>query len=721
MKNQRKVENFIFYSMLKNAAFTLIVLCSISLIFIYFFSFKNMLNSMKVQSLSNAKIIELTAKNYITIARDLGTTVSLSDENISVEDKIKRLDAKCMDHSFYSSRIINLDGFSDMDTIYRGDRKYFLTASKGIPCISDTLIAQTINKLAMVAAAPVWKDGIYGSEVKSVVFFTFPYEYISNELYTFINNKVVDSYILSSDGTAIAAFDKQLVINQSNNIIKARTDPLYRQIAKIENAFIRQQSTSKLSIEKGRLYLYSAAQINGTPGWTLILKSPVRSYLKFFYIYGLIFLLTSVIVWLLIRIRVRQLSKVISIPLKNLSDRLKHAAEGDYTSEVYNSRTLDEFQSISDATQSLVNRMDAILNGSERFKESFDIQKLINFSDLNPLIQNFKDQFNCSLCIKNASGDILCGIEDYKNRIVYRDRLIINERICGFIELVPDSKASIADSEYKKLLKTFTDFVTNIATYNFQRSTQYKLWKENENSNIRHFISSTDSATENIRKWIDRLEKIDEKPSKAVLLKDLRELSDDAKKVLSDVEESFEFVKFADFNSAFTEEDYAVREIIDELKQKIDDSFDHPDAFKISFEKRITRRLFGTKELISTVLFNIISWFENKNGAKAVSIHFDTVEKNYSYDLIVTFMIAKGTLTADEVLKIKSLIAKAKNDPESETLSANENSIQNFISGFSHLASTFRIALFLNFDIIVEETDAGSIKLEVIIPQLEGN
>lgn len=721
MKNQRKVENFVFYSMLKNAAFIVIALCSISLIFIYSASFKGMLDSMEEQTESNAQIIELAARNYITIARDLGTTASFSDPTISVEEKLKRLETKCMDHSFYTSRIINLDGFSDMDTIYRGNRKYFLTASKGTPCISDTLIAHTTNNLAMIAAAPVWKDGIYGSEVKSVVFFTFPYEYINNEIYTFINDKIEDSYIIASDGTTIAAFDKQQVIYQVNNIRRARTDAQFRQIAKIEDSFIKQLSKTKLVIEKGRLYLYSASQINGTPGWTLIMKAPARSFMKIFYFYGVFFIIFSAVIWLIIRLRVKQLSKFISTPLKNLSERLKHAAEGDYTSEVYNSRSLDEFQAISEATQSLVNRMDSILNGSERFKESFDIKNLINFSDLNPLIQNFKDQFNCSLCIKNASGDVLCGIEDYKNRIVYSDRLIINERICGFIELVPSSKASIADSEYKKLLKTFTDFVTNIATSSFQKSTQYKLWRENENSNIQHFISNTDSATENIRTWIKRLEQVDEKPSKAVMMNDLLKLSDDAKRVLSDMEESFDFVKFTDFNSAFTEEDYAVREMIDEIKEKVETTFDRPDAFKISFEKRITRRLFGAKEPISTVLFNIIAWFENKNGAKAVSIHFDTIEKNYSYDLIVTFMIAKGTLTADEVEKIKTLINRAKNVPDSETFSANENSIQNFISGFSHLASTFRIAVYMNFDIIIEETEAGSIKLEVIIPQLEGN
>ena len=175
---------------------------------IQFISIQQIINyTVASESTISTERIEWAIKSYKNIAEDIGTTPEMSDPNVPVARKVAFLQAKSKEYGLVRCKTINPDGYSDMDGKYRGDREYFKHAINGETYLSDPIIAKTDGQLALIVAAPLWKDGVYGSEVTGVVFCSINPELLS-DIVSHIQTKTNTTLrVINSEGTIVASQD----------------------------------------------------------------------------------------------------------------------------------------------------------------------------------------------------------------------------------------------------------------------------------------------------------------------------------------------------------------------------------------------------------------------------------------------------------------------------------------------------------------------------------
>ena len=74
-------------------------------------------------------------------------------------------------HQFQRGNIIDLNGHSIFDEKDYSDREYVRQALQGNLYVSEPLVSKITGELSIMAAAPLYADGIYGSSIAGAVYF----------------------------------------------------------------------------------------------------------------------------------------------------------------------------------------------------------------------------------------------------------------------------------------------------------------------------------------------------------------------------------------------------------------------------------------------------------------------------------------------------------------------------------------------------------------------
>ena len=122
---------------------------------------------------------ELTA--YKNVAMDTGCVPQLLDETVSLEEKRSIIDQRVSMHDFQRGNIVGSDGISIFDGNDYSDREYVKQAMQGNVYVSEPLISKVTGELSIMVAAPIYKDGIQGSDIVGVVYFV-PHETLLNDI-----------------------------------------------------------------------------------------------------------------------------------------------------------------------------------------------------------------------------------------------------------------------------------------------------------------------------------------------------------------------------------------------------------------------------------------------------------------------------------------------------------------------------------------------------------
>ena len=112
------------------------------------------------------------------------------------------------------------------------DTEYFKSASEGTTYISSPVIDG--GSQIIFVAAPVWKDGIYQSEISGVVYAKMNGMFLSDIVKRIQIGETGGAYIINENGTTIAHKDEQVVAQEENLSRQTDIDPqpyaqLYRQ------------------------------------------------------------------------------------------------------------------------------------------------------------------------------------------------------------------------------------------------------------------------------------------------------------------------------------------------------------------------------------------------------------------------------------------------------------------------------------------------------------
>ena len=311
---------------------------------------RNMVATAKVAS----ERVEWEMTSYRNLAEDLGMTVRLARDDVSLEEKQEILDERVQVNELTRGNILDKNGVSIFSGEDFSDREYFKTAMGGQSCVSEPIISKTTGKMSVIIAAPIWEGGIWGSQVIGVVYLV-PEETFLNDIMVAINvSENGSAYMLDKEGTVIAHENMELVKNYDNSITDAETNPRLKALANLEKKMIAGGigvGTYRYGVVK-KIMAY--APVENSDGWSNAITAPLSDF-NIETIVGIILTIVIVIISIAIAVNiVRKLADNIGMPIRLCAERLKELAAGDLHSEIPAITSQDETKVLAEATGVIV-------------------------------------------------------------------------------------------------------------------------------------------------------------------------------------------------------------------------------------------------------------------------------------------------------------------------------------------------------------------------------
>lgn len=322
---------------------------------------RNMLATAKV----SAERVEWEITSYRNLAEDMGMTARLSNESATLEDKQAIVDERVKAYDLERGNILDTSGVSIFTGTDYSDRDYFKAAMQGESYVSEPLISKTTGELSIIIAAPLWKDGVKGTEVVGVVYLV-PEETFLNDIMVAINvSENGSAYMLDSQGNVIAHKNMDLVVNKDNSIEDAKTDSSLKSVAKLEQKMVDGKFGFGTYRYGGVKKFMAYTPIENSNSWSIAITAPISDF-NIETILGIVITVVIMIASIAVAVvMVRKLADNIGTPITQCAKRLEELAEGDLHTEVPQITSEDETLTLANATQDIVNGMQKMIGDVE--------------------------------------------------------------------------------------------------------------------------------------------------------------------------------------------------------------------------------------------------------------------------------------------------------------------------------------------------------------------
>ena len=401
--------------------FSLVILGIAACTLLYTSTINSVKNDMLKVAEMDAERIEWELKAFNNVSAVLGTSSYLLDESISNEDKQAYINKNAEKYGLVRGNLVNKDGIG-LDGNDYSDREYFQEAMKGNNCVSEPLVSKITGKISIIISAPLWKDGVIGSEPVGAVYMV-PDENFLNEIVAktkFSENG--SSYMLDKTGTYIAYENEEHVKNQVNINTMAQGDDMYAEYAAVHTSMTEGNNGCDTYNLAGVKYINAHAPVAGTDSWSVAVNSPIDDFtadVKSDILFSIIFIVIMAFASFAISFGV---GKRIGGPIAKCAKRIDQLASGDFTSPVPDSKSQDETKILIQSTTQVVNDINNIIGDIGRVLEamaegdlSIDPRENERYyvGDYSPIIEhlsNIRNQLNNTLGqINNAADQVSAG------------------------------------------------------------------------------------------------------------------------------------------------------------------------------------------------------------------------------------------------------------------------------------------------------------------------
>ncbi len=633
----------------------------VCLIFIYFSIARTMISGLKNEAKASAKRIEWVVQSYKNIAEGIGSIPELSDPDLPVKEKMKILDARSKEYGLIRCGLVSLDGFSEHDGKFRGDRRYFMEAQNGRISINDPVVSRTDGQIAVIVGAPVWKNGIYSSEVDSVLFCSLYPEIINDIVKEIGTTKHSRAYIIGTRGLTVASTEKYKVISRYSNIIQAENNPKLKKIAKIENEALYNVKHVHSNLRGLSLRFFISCPIEGTPGWTLMIESPLVDYLSTFFWALLVLTLTGTATLFISRTKMKSYAENISLPVRKMAERLQKAATGDFTSEVIPDNSLDEVKVISGATQKLVSRMDRVLNETAEDSNSQNPNFLLNLQNLTEANNNFEQALNLNISIYDKFMNRIFGSEPEKYAPQFPENITISKRIVGKLIVSPKHECTLSVEQIDSFLKYLSRLIDNTLDTIVNRERHYHARRQNDIININSILSESEKFSNDLFAWIYNQKDSLSPGGKNSLVE-----------IIYHINEFTEYTRFASSTPEVHESDYQTKLLAEKLDSKTEAAANKRNI-KIIKGSNLKDKLFGDHEAIIHSVSHALIALNNENLNSPITVTIDTENHPLSVSLKILITIEKPSFSKKQISHLELLAEQYS--LEDELLSSFENKI----------------------------------------------
>lgn len=685
---------------------SLFLLTAASLLFIYVSTVKIMTTTLREQAKTGAKRIEWVIQSYKNIAQGIGSIPELSSPHISTKTKELILANKGNEYNLKRSRIIRTDGYSEMDNVFRGDREYFKEALKGKVTINDPFISRVDGEVSLLISAPVWKNGIYNGRIDSVLYCAIEPETLNNILKEFDISPNSNIYIIGKEGITVASPEQQKVLERYSNIEKAKADRKYGKIAAFEKATLEGANNSKHIFKNGTLHTYSSWLIEGTPGWALIIDAPVSDFLSTFWI-ALVFTVSiSVVIIIVSRQLIKKHSKLISEPVRQMAERLRQASIGDFKTDVNMEDSIEEIKVIAGATQSLINRMDSVLNGISSDFATSNLESFINFEDYAMVNESFEKVMKIHLCLMDNQMNKIVGSINDKSEKSFSSAILINSKSVGKYVISPTEECTAPDEYLQAIVNNLSRLVGRIIENIISREIHYKARQKNDliNNEKNHQIS--ENMAKELLSWAKEMKETESASGNASMKKNYEAIEEKVIDFTRTVHENAEYSRLTNFNYTINEKDYNLSYLLENIEIRTGRYAAVKDNITISATEKPEEVLFGDREAIEKIVIRIILYLEIKNPGSLINTICSVAKDNFGYKLQFKFIVENYKFSEKDFDILKSIEKSGKHtniELQSEDIK---------------LVSAYNLLWHLNGSARTLSSDESAYKLLVEIPQL---
>lgn len=296
----------------------------------------------------------------------------------SPEEKQEVLDGIAAQyHDITRGNILDTSGTSIFTGDNFSDREYFQKAIQlGQTWVSDPVISKVTGTASIIIAAPIWQDGVYGTNVTGVLYLV-PTETFLNDIVKGIKISTgAGAQIINSKGEVVAHPNPDLLF--SNAQVNEKTDAAMIPIAALEREMMAGKTGfgtySMFGVEKYLGY----APIEASNGWSVGVNAPLSDFMGYTntsIIVTVILLIVAIIIAIIVSIR---MANGIGKPLNVLAEILSNiAGTGSVALEEATARQVQAYSKNKDETgmlassasglidmlQSKVENLNAISNG----------------------------------------------------------------------------------------------------------------------------------------------------------------------------------------------------------------------------------------------------------------------------------------------------------------------------------------------------------------------
>lgn len=308
-----------------------------------------------------AERVEQELAAYKNVAMDAGCMPQLSDPDVPPEEKQALIEERCSMHGFQRGNIIGLNGHSIFDGKDYSDREYVKQALQGNLYVSEPLVSKITGELSIMAAAPLYTNGIYGSSIAGAVYFV-PKETFLNDIVSSIHiGENSRAYMINKSGGTIADITLDTITVQ-NIEAEAKDDTSLKELADI-HAQMRSGENGFGSYQTGENKMFIAyAPVPYTDGWSIAVTAPQENYLaaaqKAMTI-NIAVIAVSILASMIIALL---LANNIGKPMKACAKRMQLLVEGDLETPVPQIKNKDETGMLTASAASLVEGLGLVIH-----------------------------------------------------------------------------------------------------------------------------------------------------------------------------------------------------------------------------------------------------------------------------------------------------------------------------------------------------------------------
>ncbi|QHI73283.1 methyl-accepting chemotaxis protein [Aminipila terrae] len=409
----------------KVLAITLVLLLlSLSVVSIIFaaLSFNGTLTTVETIMGETAKTAAKNVANKLVstenIIQELGTISRLTNPDSTLESKQEILNSKIKKFNFIDLTVTDVKGISLQNTDYSGE-EYFQKAVKGEVFAGEPEKSSDGN-MVMHLAAPLWKDGLYDTEIAGTIIVTLDGKYLSNITNNITVGKSGHCYILDKQGTTIAYTDFESVKAQDNSINDAKSDSSLKDLASLEQRAIKGEECFGTMEFSGIKKIVFYTPVPGTNGWSLGISVAKNEFMKTIYRAVAVSTGISVIALILAGIIMVAFATKLVRPIKEMENVVYEISQGNFDVDItYQSN--DEIGKMAESMRSMISSTKEIIDDTARAlgemaQCNFDVYSEVEYvgvyKNIKSAMHNIITELNQTLSnIKISAEQVNLGAE----------------------------------------------------------------------------------------------------------------------------------------------------------------------------------------------------------------------------------------------------------------------------------------------------------------------